>query len=63
MICVLVTVIVSYATKPKPDSELNGLVYGATVIPHEGDMRLYQRPIFWAGIVSIVFVILNLLFW
>jgi SSS family solute:Na+ symporter len=63
IICVLVTVIVSYMTQPKAASELTGLVYGETAIPHEGDMPFYQRPIFWAGIVSVVFVILNLLFW
>jgi SSS family solute:Na+ symporter len=63
VICVLVTVIVSFVTKPKPDSELTGLVYGATAIPHEADMPLYKRPIFWAAVVSVVFVILNILFW
>jgi SSS family solute:Na+ symporter len=63
IICVLVTVVVSYATKPKPDSELTGLVYGATVIPRETDMPFYQRPVFWAAVVSVVFVILNILFW
>ena len=63
LVCVIVTVIVSYATKPKPESELTGLVYGATAIPHEADMPLYQRPVFWAGVVAIVFVILNIIFW
>jgi SSS family solute:Na+ symporter len=63
IICVIVTVVVSYATRPKTESELTGLVYGATAIPHEADMPLYQRPIFWAGVVTVVFVILNLLFW
>ena len=36
------------ATKPLPDSELAGLVYGCTAIPSEGDLPLLQRPIFWA---------------
>jgi len=63
LICVIVTVVVSYATKPKAESELNGLVYGATVIPHEAEMAFYHRPVFWAGVVSVVFVILNILFW
>lgn len=63
IICVVVTVIVSYMTKPKSDSELNGLVYGATVIPHDGSMALWQKPAFWACIVAVVFVILNLIFW
>src|SRR6202789_1943424 len=38
IVCVLVTVVVSYMTKPKPVSELTGLVYGATEIPGEGDL-------------------------
>ena len=41
----------------------SGLVYGVTEIPHEGDMALWQRPIFWAVIVAVVFVILNILVW
>jgi SSS family solute:Na+ symporter len=63
IVCVLVTVAVSYMTKPKPDSELNGLVYGVTAIPHETDVPLYQRPAFWAVVVAVVFVALNILVW
>ena len=33
LLCVIVTVVVSLMTKPKPDSELEGLVYGVTAIP------------------------------
>src|SRR5580765_3274288 len=32
-ICVIVTVVVSYLTRPKPDSELKDLVYGLTPLP------------------------------
>ena len=35
----VVTVVVSLATKPKPDSELAGLVYGLTEVPSEGEFR------------------------
>jgi len=63
MTCVLVTVVVSLLTKPKPDSELVGLVYGCTEIPSEGHLPLWQRPIFWAGVVMGVFVILQIIFW
>ena len=63
IVCVLVTVIVSYMTKPKTDAELNGLVYGATVIPHDGSTTIWQKPIFWAIVVGTVFFILNLIFW
>jgi SSS family solute:Na+ symporter len=63
LICVGVTVIVSLVTKPRPESELNGLVYGATVIPHDGATTLWQKPIFWACVVSVVFLILQVIFW
>jgi len=63
LVCVLVTITVSYATKPKSDAELEGLVYGATVIPHDGAMMVWQKPIFWAVVVATVFFILNLIFW
>jgi SSS family solute:Na+ symporter len=62
LICFFVTVAVSYVTKPKPESELTGLVYGATVIPQETG-PIYHRSIFWAVIVVIIFLILNALFW
>jgi solute:Na+ symporter, SSS family len=61
--CVGVTVAVSMVTRPKSDAELNGLVYGCTVLPSEGHLPLYKRPIFWAGAVGIVFVILQVIFW
>jgi SSS family solute:Na+ symporter len=63
IICVLVTVVVSYMTQPKPISELEGLVYGVTAIPHEAEVPIYQRPSFWAAIVGVAFVVLNILFW
>jgi SSS family solute:Na+ symporter len=61
--CVLVTAIVSLATKPMPDSQLTGLVYGLTEVPSVGNLPLYQKPIFWAGVVTIVFVVFNIIFW
>jgi SSS family solute:Na+ symporter len=63
VICVVVTVVVSMVTKPKPASELVGLVYGHTPIPSESDLSLYQRPIFWAVVVAVVFAVVNIIFW
>jgi SSS family solute:Na+ symporter len=63
LICVIVTVVVSLLTTPTPASELKGLVYGETDIPSEGSMAFYQRPLFWAILVAVVFVVLNILFW
>jgi SSS family solute:Na+ symporter len=63
LVCVIVTVTVSYATKPKPLSELEGLVYGVVPLPVEHDDHWYQKPIVWAGIIAVLFVILNIIFW
>jgi SSS family solute:Na+ symporter len=63
LVCVTVTFVVSMLTKPKPDSELVGLVYGQTVIPHVVGVPVYQKPIFWAAVVGVIFVILNIIFW
>jgi SSS family solute:Na+ symporter len=63
LICVIVTVAVSMVTKPKPEAQLHGLVYGATEIPSERNIPLMHRPVFWTVIVLIVFVILNIIFW
>ncbi len=62
IVCVLVTVLVSLVTKPKTDAELNGLVYGATIIPHDGSTTIWTKPIFWAGVVAVVFLGLNIIF-
>jgi SSS family solute:Na+ symporter len=63
LICVIVTVGVSLMTKPKPVSELEGLVYGVTNVPNEGHLPLLQKPIFWAGMALVAFVILQWIFW
>jgi SSS family solute:Na+ symporter len=63
LICVAVTVVVSYCTKPTPEAQLNGLVYGCTVLPSDGATKLYEKPIFWAIVVVTVLFILNLWLW
>lgn len=63
ILCVGVTVVVSFLTRPKPESELAGLVYGCTEVPSESGMPLYKRPIFLAGLVGLVFLMLQAIFW
>jgi solute:Na+ symporter, SSS family len=63
IICVVVTVVVSLMTKPVPTAQLAGLVYGVTPIPDDGATTIWQKPIFWAIIVIVVFFVLNLIFW
>ena len=61
--CVLVTVVISYMTTPRPVEELEGLVYGVSPLPEEHDEHWYQRPIVWAGVVFALFIVLNVIFW
>ena len=63
IICVVVTVVVSLLTEPIPVEKLSGLVMGVTPIPHDGSKTLWEKPIFWAAVVIVVFFILNLIFW
>jgi solute:Na+ symporter, SSS family len=63
LMTVLVTFAVSMFTKPKPDSELNGLVYGATKLPTEPPVPFYKNEWCWTGIALVFFVGLNIIFW
>jgi SSS family solute:Na+ symporter len=63
LICVIVTVVVTAFTKPKPVVELAGLVYGCTELPSEGHLPLWRRPIFWAGVSLALFLVLQWIFW
>ena len=63
MFCAVVTVVVSLATRPKDEGQLKGLVYSLTDIPKENYVSTLHRPWFWAAVVGIVFVALNIIFW
>ena len=63
IVCVVVTVVVSLMTKAPEPLQLAGLVYGYSEVPSEGDMPLFKRPLFWAGVVLIGFIVLNIYFW
>ncbi len=60
--CFLVTVAVSLATRPKPHSDLVGLVYGLTDVPRDPNVPWYKRPVTLALIVAVALVILNVAF-
>jgi SSS family solute:Na+ symporter len=59
----VVIIVVSLLTKPKPVKELEGLVYGATKLPAEERVPLWKREWFWASIVGVIFVVLNIAVW
>jgi solute:Na+ symporter, SSS family len=61
--CLVVTVLISLVTKPKPESELHNLVYGVTDIPKEADPVWHQRPATLALVVAVVLVFVNIIFW
>jgi SSS family solute:Na+ symporter len=63
IVCVTVTVVVSLLTSPKPVEELTGLVYGCTELPSEGHLPLWKRPIFWAAVSLVIFLLLQWIFW
>jgi solute:Na+ symporter, SSS family len=63
VVCVAVTVIVSYMTKPRSPAELTGLVYGVTPLPPEAQVAFYRRPAFLAVAVGLVFVVFNIMVW
>jgi SSS family solute:Na+ symporter len=62
LICMIVVVVISAFTRPKPVQELTGLVYGCTEIPSEGHLPLSKRPIFWAVISAAAFLVLQWVF-
>ena len=62
-VCVLVTVVVSYMTKATPEAQLTGLVYGSTVIPHDGSRNIFEKPIFWAVVIATILFGLNIWLW
>jgi hypothetical protein len=60
VVCVLVTVLVSLFTRPKPDHELTNLVMGLTPLPDPGPCPWYQNPKLWAAAIIAVLVAVNM---
>lgn len=59
----IVMIVVSAATRPKPASELEGLVYGATTLPAEEPVPFYKKEWLWGAVAMAIFIALNILFW
>ena len=58
----VVTIVVSLATQPRPEPELVGLVYSLTPKPVETHLEWYQKPSTLAWGVLAILVVLNLVF-
>lgn len=63
LICFVVTIAVSLFTRKKPDEELAGLVKGLTKEVRLEEVAWYKKPVFYAVLSLIVFIILNIYFW
>jgi solute:Na+ symporter, SSS family len=60
--CFIVTIIISLATKPRPENELRGLVYALTEEPRDRSGAWYTRPVPLGVIVLGLTLILNIIF-
>ncbi|HVV21512.1 MAG TPA: sodium:solute symporter family protein [Pseudonocardiaceae bacterium] len=66
---IVVSVVVSLATEPKPDSELRGLVWALTSRAElrgeesPGDRAWYRRPVVLGVTVLVIALALNIVFW
>jgi len=58
----IVTVVVSVMTKPRPEQELVGLVYSLTPKPVENHLSWYEKPATLGWAVLGLLVVLNLVF-
>ena len=61
--CVVVTVLVTLVTKPRPDEEMKGLVYALTEVAHEEHTSFLHRPLFWGIVALAALVVLQVIFW
>ncbi len=60
--CFIVTIVVSMMSQPRPEGELEGLVYGLTKIGHDPNAKWYERPAPLAVAVSVILILLNIWF-
>jgi len=62
LVCFVVTIVVSLVTRPKPVSELKGLVWGVTPIPREEFVPWYKKPALLGTVALTVCLVLNWIF-
>jgi SSS family solute:Na+ symporter len=61
--CLLVSVAISLATRPRPEHELRGLVYSLTPRPADDSRRWIERPAVLAVVVLGMTLLLNVVFY
>jgi SSS family solute:Na+ symporter len=60
--CMLLSLVISLVTRPKPETELEGLVYGLTKHGVDPAAKWFQRPAPLALAVIVILILLNLWF-
>ncbi|MEO6905280.1 MAG: sodium:solute symporter family protein [Ginsengibacter sp.] len=63
VVCFVVTALISFVTKPKPENELVGLVYSLTPRQRDKNRIWYKNPIWLAVIVVVITLFFNILFY
>ncbi|MCE3281314.1 MAG: Na+/galactose cotransporter [Chitinophagaceae bacterium] len=63
VVCFVVTMVLSFVTKPKAKDELVGLVYSLTPRQTDPDKRWYKNPLWLGIIVLIATIVLNIIFY
>jgi solute:Na+ symporter, SSS family len=61
-VCFVITIVVTLFTRPKPDKELEGLVYSLTAKPSEGHLAWFLRPATLGVVVLLLTLALNIVF-
>lgn len=62
-VCFVVTALISFVTKPKPEKELVGLVYSLTPRQRDSNRKWYRNPLWLAIIVLAITLFFNILFY
>ncbi|MEO8720523.1 MAG: sodium:solute symporter family protein [Ginsengibacter sp.] len=63
VVCFIVTALISFVTKPKPEKELVGLVYSLTPRQRDKNRVWYKNPLWLAIIVLLITLFFNILFY
>lgn len=59
----IATILLSLVTKPKPESELSGLVYGISKLADAAELPWYKRPVILATVLITATVLLDVILW
>ncbi len=63
IVCFVSTILISFFTKPKPEEELKGLVWGTGPVIETAALPWYKKPVVLAVITGVFTLALNFIFW